>query len=172
MNRSWRGKPLSQMAQSSAARLRKRMRDLTSDDAQVALLNLRGVSALNRNDWRTAQEDFAKAYKLAPDNAFSLNNQGYVAEMNGDIESAQDFYRQARSAGGASTRVGIASRPGAEGMRLAAVADESDGQVSNVIKAKNEARHRQNRGLIQLKRRDGTPVPSNPSPTEQTPPQP
>jgi Flp pilus assembly protein TadD len=171
MNRSWRGKPLSEMAQSSAARLRKRMRDLTSDDAQVALLNLRGVSALNRNDWRTAQEDFAKAYRLAPDNAFSLNNQGYVAEMNGDLESAQDFYRQARNAGGANSRVGVASRPGAEGMRLAAVADESDGQVSNAIDVITEARHRQNRGPVQLKRRDGTPVPSNPSPTEQTTPQ-
>ena len=171
MNRSWRGKPLSEMAQASAARLRKLMRDRQSDEAKVALLNLRGVSALNRNDWRSAQESFSQAYKLGPKNAFSLNNQGYMAEMHGDLESAEDFYRQARSAGGATDRVGIATRPGAEGMRLAAVADESEGQVSSAIEVVSEQRHRNPAGPIQLKRRDGSPVTSTPVPNEQAPPQ-
>lgn len=170
MNRSWRGKPLSEMAQASAARLRKHIRELQSDDAKVALLNLRGVSALNRNDWRSAQENFAQAYRLGPNNAFSLNNQGYLAEMNGDLESAEDFYRQARDAGGANDRVGIATRPGAEGMKLAAVADESEGQVSSSIEVVSEAKRRNPRP-IQLKRRDGSPVNSTPPPNESTPPQ-
>ena len=170
MNRSWRGKPLSEMAQASAGRLRKLMKDRQNDEAKVALLNLRGVAALNRNDWRSAQENFSQAYKLGPDNAFSLNNQGYVAEMNGDLESAEDFYRQARSAGGANDRVGIATRPGAEGMKLAAVADESEGQVSGAMEVVSEQKHR-NPAPIQLKHRDGTPVTSTPAPTEPTPPQ-
>lgn len=157
MNSAWRGKPLSDMANESAKRLRSRMKTLESTDAEVALLNLRGVSAVNRNDWQEASEDFAKAYALAPENAFSINNQGFLSEINGDLESAQDFYREAQGAGGAHSRVGVATRPDAEGMRLFAVADGSEGQVDSAIEAVSVARQR-NPGPIQLKRRDGTPV--------------
>ncbi len=165
MNSSWRGKPLSDMARESADRLRKRMKNLQNDEAQVALLNLRGVSAMNRNDYTTAQGYFSQAYRLGPDNAFSLNNQGYMAELKGDLESAEDFYRQARSAGGANDKVGIATRSAAEGKKLASVADQNDGQVSTAIEAVSEAKHR-NPAPIQLKRRDGTPVTEPPAPSE------
>lgn len=169
MSAASRGKPLSEMAGESAARLRSRMRTLQSNDAKVALLNLRGVSAMNRNDWRDAWENFSQAYKLNPNNAFSLNNQGYMAEMNGDLESAQEFYREARGAGKATMRVGLATRPGAEGMKLFAVADESEGQVSSAIETANEVKRR-NPGPIQLKRRDGSPAVPTTSP-EASPPQ-
>lgn len=169
MSTASRGRPLSEVASESATRLRSRMKALQSNDARVALLNLRGVSAMNRNDWNDARENFSQAYKLDPGNAFSLNNQGYMAEMNGDLESAQEFYREARGAGKASRRVGLATRPGAEGVKLFAVANESKGQVSSAIEATQEARRR-NPGPIQLKRRDGSPaVPSTPS--ESTSPQ-
>jgi len=180
MNSAWRGKPLSKMAHESAERLRSRMKTLESTDTQVALLNLRGVSAVNRNDLREASEDFAAAYKLAPENAFSINNQGFIAEINGDLESAEDFYREAQEAGGARSRVGVATRPEAEGMRLFAVADGSEGQVDSAMEAVSAAKQR-NPGPIQLKRRDGTPVveptpappeasPQTTSPPESTPP--
>jgi Flp pilus assembly protein TadD len=179
MNSAWRGKPLSKMARESADKLRSRMKTLDSTDAQVALLNLRGVSAVNRNDWQEASEDFEKAYKLAPENAFSINNQGFLAEISGDLESAEDFYREAQGAGGAHSRVGVATRPDAEGMRLFAVADSSEGQVDSAIEAVSVAKQR-NPGPIQLKRRDGTPVaeptpgpaatPQTSAPPEQNPP--
>jgi Flp pilus assembly protein TadD len=179
INSAWRGKPLSKMARESAERLRSRMKTLESTDAQVALLNLRGVSAVNRNDWQEASEDFEKAYRLAPENAFSINNQGFLAEINGDLESAEDFYREAQSAGGAHSRVGVATRPDAEGMRLFAVADGSEGQVDSAIEAVSVAKQR-NPGPIQLKRRDGTPVaeptpapaatPETSAPPEENPP--
>jgi len=167
MNAAWRGKPLSDMARASADHLRSRMKTLQTDEARIALLNLRGVSAMNRNDWRAAWEDFSQAFKLGPDNAFSLNNQGYMAEMNGDLETAQEFYREARSAGQSNGRVGLATRPGAEGMPLSAVADESEGQVSSAIDVASEARRHRQQGPIQLKRRDGTPLvpPQTPLPT-------
>jgi tetratricopeptide (TPR) repeat protein len=120
---------------------------------------------MNRNDWRTAQDYFSQAYRLGPDNAFSLNNQGYLAEMKGDLESAEDFYREAREAGGAGDRIGIATRPTAEGKKLTSVADESEGQVSTAMEAVSEAKHR-NPGPIQLKHRDGSPVVSAPAPSE------
>jgi Flp pilus assembly protein TadD len=169
MNSAWRGKPLSKMAQESAERLRSRMKRLESTDGQVALLNLRGVSAVNRNDLQEASEYFAKAYKLDPENAFSINNQGFLAEINGDLESAEDFYREAQGAGGAHSRVGVATRPDAEGMRLFAVADSSEGQVDSAIEAVSAAKQR-NPGPIQLRRRDGTPVAEPSAAPPATPP--
>ena len=172
MNGAWRGKAVSDMARSSADRLRKHMKDRQSDQAQVGLLNLRGVSAANRNDWRAAQDYFSQAYRLGPDNAFSLNNQGFMAERNGDLESAEDFYRQARAAGGAADRVGLATRSAAEGLRLSSVADTSEGKVSSAMEVASEARHRRG-GPVELKRRDGSTVNSTPpSPETSQPPQP
>jgi Flp pilus assembly protein TadD len=179
MAANWRGKPVSEMAEASAARLRSRMKTMENERVQVALLNLRGVSALNRNDVDEAWKNFSKAYKLDPYNAFSLNNQGYIAEIYGDLESAQEFYRAARAGEGAMDRVGLATRPAAEGTKLSDVAEDSEGHVDNAIEAAQNARRRSH-APIQLKRRDGkpinetTPPPQNPAqrlPTTQVPPQ-
>jgi Flp pilus assembly protein TadD len=96
MDPSWRGKSVSDMAAASARRLNIRMRTLQTPEAQTALLNLRGVSAMNRNDWQVAWENFSQAFKLSPNNPFSLNNQGYGG-TSGDLETAQEFYREAQS---------------------------------------------------------------------------
>jgi Flp pilus assembly protein TadD len=172
MNAAWRGKPLSEMAADSEKRLRERMESLRSAEAQTAVLNLRGVSAINRNDWRSAQEDFSQAYKLSPNNAFSLNNQGFLAEINGDLETAQDFYREAQRAGGAGVRVGLATRQDAEGVRLYSVANGSEAEVSGALEAASQARRRV-AAPIQLKRRDGTPAipPTEPPPPSAAPQQ-
>jgi Flp pilus assembly protein TadD len=171
MSSSWRGKPVSEMARESAARLRSRMKSRQSEEAEVALLNVRGVSALNRNDFQEASESFSRAYRLGPHNAFSLNNQGYVAEMNGDLESATEFYKEAQTAGAASARVGLATRPAAEGKKVLSVAEESEDEASNALEARSEAKHR-NQGPIELKRRDGTPVIDSPPPeAKPNPPQ-
>lgn len=169
MTANWRGKPVSEMAEASAARLRSRMRMLQSESVQVALLNLRGVSALNRNNLDDAWKDFSKAYKLDPYNAFSLNNQGYIAEMSGDLESAQEFYRQARGGSEATDRIGLATRPAAEGAKLFSVAGESEEQVNNAIEAVRIA-HRRNHAPIQLRRRDGKPITESTPPSGQTSP--
>jgi Flp pilus assembly protein TadD len=166
MNGAWRGRSVSDMARASANRLRVHMADRESNDTQVAVLNLRGVSALNRGDWNDAREDLLRAYRLNPDNAFSLNNQGYLAEMDGDLETAQEFYRQADSGIGAGMKVGLATRPTAEGMHLSAVASDNQGEVNGAINGLR-ARRRQNPGP-QLILRDGTPVDgSTPPPNPQ-----
>lgn len=169
MSAASRGKPLSEVARESAARLRSRMRTFQNNDAKVALLNLRGVAAMNRNDWPQAWQYFSQAYKLAPQNAFSLNNQGYMAEMDGDLESAQEFYREARSRNDSVARVGLATRSSAEGIKLFSVAEESESQVSNAIEVASENKRRKS-GPIQLKRRDGRPL-NEPTTSSQTPPQ-
>ena len=90
-SRAWRGKPVSEMAADSAKRLRERMQNTATDQARAALLAARGVSATNRNDWPAARQAFLQSYSLDPNSAFSLNNIGYLAERDGDLETAQ-FY--------------------------------------------------------------------------------
>jgi Flp pilus assembly protein TadD len=157
LNRAWRGKPVSEMAQDSAKKLRERMQNAATAQAQAVLLNVRGVSATNHNDWSAARQDFLKAYSLNPNSAFSLNNIGYLAERDGDLETAEFFYERARKAGDAKDKVGLATRQSAEGMRLFAVASDSDQKVDGEITQENEARRRNPRP-VGLKHRDNTPV--------------
>jgi Flp pilus assembly protein TadD len=169
-----RGKPVSEIAADTAKRLSRRMNSLESPEVTAQLLNLRGVAAINRNDPQGASKDFLQAYKLDPNNAFSLNNLGYVAEMGGDLETAQVFYERARLAQQANARIGVATRRSAEGVKLFEVADESDQKVGVKMEKQSEARRRQT-GPIVLRHRDGTPVdespepaaPSNPPPLQQ-----
>jgi len=155
-SRAWRGRSVSEMAAENARQLRERIQTETAQQ-RAALLNLRGVAALNRNDWQDANQKFRAAYSLDPNNAFSLNNIGYVAEMNGDAESAQFFYQKARQAQGASARVDLASRRSAEGTKLFEVSDDNDQKVAKEIAENAQARRRES-APIGLKHRDGSPV--------------
>ncbi len=170
LNARWRGKPVSEMAEDSAKKINQRLREPESPEMRAAQLNLRGVSAVNRNDWTLAAKDFNEAYRLDPNNAFSLNNRGFLAEMEGDPETAQDFYQRAKDADGESARVGVASQSWAEGMRLSAVADDADQKIDQQFETQRAARRNQT-GPIQLKRRDHTPVvePTTPPSTENSP---
>jgi Flp pilus assembly protein TadD len=94
-DKQWRGKPISKVAEENAQSVNRRIATEQSVEARVARLNLEGVSALNRNDTEAARAYFTKAYKLDPHNAFSLNNMGYVYEMDGDEETAQELYDEA-----------------------------------------------------------------------------
>ena len=153
LDRSWRGKPVSKMAAESARRLEERIQKMDAAETQAAMFSLRGVFATNKNDWLEARQDFLQAYSLDPTGAFSLNNRGYVAEMDGDLESAQFFYDRARKAGDSSSRVGLATLQSAEGKRLFTVAGDSNQQVDGELDKYSEDRHRQT-GPIELTPRD------------------
>ncbi|MBV9088056.1 MAG: hypothetical protein JOY79_11265 [Acidobacteriaceae bacterium] len=157
VNKNWRGKPISEVATRNANTLRQAMRRSASVPDQVARLNLRGVSALNRNDRRQAREYFEQAYKLDPGDAFTLNNMGYVAEMDGDRETANFYYEKAEVARKATSRVDVASRTDAEGRRLGEVARQSGTDVDNRMQADLERKRAQG-GPVILRRRDKTPV--------------
>jgi len=168
LNEAWRGKPVREMAASSAKKLTERMDREQSVAAQVGLLNLRGVSAINRNALYDARRYFEQAYKLDPNNAFALNNQGYIAEMNGDSESAEVYYEKARSSVQANTRVGFATNQQAEGKKLFEVAGDNDQKMETRMAQVQEARRRQT-GPVVLKRRDNTPVVPKPPDAQQQP---
>jgi Flp pilus assembly protein TadD len=174
LDRTWRGKPVSDIAAQNAKALRLRMENHNTLEARVAEFNLRGVSAINRNELRAANEDFRQAYALDPNNAFALNNIAYVAEIEGDRETAQFFYTSAQNAGGAAQKVGLATRRSAEGQKLFQVAADSDTKVETKVAQERDARRRQREPIL-LRRRDNSVVeePTTPRPTAtlQTPPQ-
>jgi len=175
LNRAWRGKPVSTMATQNGKALRIRLAKQNPLDAQVAEFNLRGVSAVNRNDLSTADTDFRQAYALDPNNAFALNNIGFVAEIEGDRETAEFFYDSAQRAGGATRKVGLATRRSAEGLKLSQVAADSGTKVETKVTQDREVGRRQHEPIA-LRRRDDSfvdepaavPV-STPSP-DQSPP--
>lgn len=165
LDRSWRGRSVSTMAAASARRLEDRMKKMESAELSAGLLTVQGVTATNRNDWPAAKEDFLHAYSLNPDAAFSLNNRGYVAEMEGDLETAQFFYEKARKAADSSARVGLATRRGAEGKKLSAVAIESDHLVDGEVDKYSQARHSET-APIELTPRGAAPEGESSAPPE------
>jgi Flp pilus assembly protein TadD len=162
-NKSWRGRPVAQMAQQNAKLLREHLSRVQDVPEQVAELNLRGVSAVNRNDLRAADANFRKAYALDPNNAFTLNNIGYVAELEGDQETAQFFYEHARQSMGANAVVGVASRRTAEGKKLFAVADDNTARVDTRVAQERQALQRQNEPVA-LRRRGDNSIVEEPAP--------
>jgi Flp pilus assembly protein TadD len=174
LKRSSRGKPVSEVAAESARDLQKKMRHIGNDEQQSTMLSLRGVAATNRNDWQTAKQDFLKAYSLNPESAFSVNNLGYVAERDGDLETAQLYYAKARKAADADARIGLATQRSAEGQLLFAVAGDSVQHVGSQLDQYSQSRRRLS-GPIELIPRNNTqenpsaaPSPSAPA----VPPQP
>lgn len=161
-DRAWRGKAVSSMAAASANRLQQRLKKMDTAEEQAVKFTLRGVLASNQNDLAAAKDNFLQAYTLSPNSAFSLNNRGYVAEMDGDLETAQYFYDKARRANDSAARVGMATQHAAEGSQLSIVATDSDKQVDSELDKYSQERRRQT-GPIELTPRDNAPaVPQNP----------
>jgi len=131
LNRSWRGRSISEIASRNAEAARRELSAEGTSEARVARLNLRGVSALNRNEVAQARKYFQEAYRIDPRNAFCLNNMGYISEVEGDRETADFYYGKARDASHNQSRVTLATRKSAQGLRLSIVADENDGAVQN-----------------------------------------
>jgi Flp pilus assembly protein TadD len=157
INRDWRGKPISEIAAHNARALHKLMAKEETVPLRVARLNLRGVSALNRNDPQTARKDFQQAYKLDSNNAFTLNNMGYMAEMDGDRETADFYYAKAQEAERSNRKVDVATRAEVQGHLLKNVANGSDQAVQQRIETALMAKRREG-GPVRLMRRDNTPV--------------
>ena len=173
-NKNWRGKPISEVAQRNADESRKELSKTQDMQDRVARLNLRGVSAMNRNDRKTARENFQQAYKLDPNNSFTVNNMGYLAELEGDKETAQSYYEQARRAKRANAKIVVSTRPEVEGHPVGQIAEQSTALVESSFAAQADAKRRSG-GPPALRTRDNRIVvepktPVRPS-TEFTPPE-
>ena len=159
-DRSWRGAPISRMAEESARRLQKLLKGTNSNQEQAARFDIRGVHEENQNDWAAARGDFLRAYALDPLSAFSLNNRGFIAEEDGDLESAQFFYQKAGLANDADARVGLATDSSAEGQSLLAVDRQSTGKVDRALEAYSRERRRET-APIELTPRNSSPAGSS-----------
>jgi Flp pilus assembly protein TadD len=142
INKEWRGRAISEVAGENAEKARNELARSNNIDDQVARLNLRGVSAMNRNDHKTAKEYFQQAYKLDPRNSFTINNMGYLSELEGDKETASSYYEQAESARRSRSKVAVSTRPEAEGRAVGQVAGQSNDLVDNQMQAVAEAKRR------------------------------
>jgi Flp pilus assembly protein TadD len=149
LDRSWRGKPVSSMAEASASRVQRLMDKGEPAASQAVMLTLHGVYATNQNDWTTARHDFLRAYELDPNSAFTLNNRAYVAERDGDLETAQFFYEKARKATDSGSRVGMATELAAQGQRLGKVVVSSSARVDTALDEYSRRRRNQT-GPIEL----------------------
>src|SRR3954470_17816492 len=166
VHQSWRGKPISDVAADNARKVRDEMRHGEDRQAQVARLNLRGVSAINRIERDSARGYFEQAYKLDPKNAFTLNNMGYLAEMDGDQETANFYYEKAQMAPRSDHKVEVATRRDAEGKPVGGVATLSGQQVATQMETALEQKRRQGGPVVLLRRDNSTVEPS----TEPPPP--
>jgi Flp pilus assembly protein TadD len=162
LDKAWRGKLVSNMARTSAKRLQKRMDSGDLAETKAVMYTLRGVHAENANNWTEAREDFLHAYALDATSAFSLNNRGYVAEREGDLETAQYFYEKARRAEDANAKVGFATKLYAQGQALSVVANDSNQKVDTALDIYSRQRKRSS-ATVELTPRGGTlePTPEN-----------
>ena len=58
----------------------------------VQRLNREGVYAIRKQQYEKAETLFYKAYLFDPGDPFTLNNLGYISELQGQLERAQKFY--------------------------------------------------------------------------------
>jgi Flp pilus assembly protein TadD len=153
----WRGRPISEVAAANATAVSEQIARGEGVEAAAARLNLRGVAALNDNKPMAAREFFLQAYQRDAQNAFTLNNLGYVSEMDGDLESAETYYEAARSGKDANDRVNYSTRRDAEGQKIDNLANDNESSVEGTVKGMQEARRRENHP-VELKKRDGSPA--------------
>ncbi len=168
-----RGKPVSTLAAKSAQDLQKRMDKRTPEQIEATMLTVRGVYATNQNDWTEAKKDFVQAAAVDPQNAFTLNNLGYVAERDGDLETAKEYYARALRADDAGGRIGVSTDASAYGRQLSSIADESQRGVNSEMEAYSERRRRQAPVLLQRRHPDeaapAAPAPATPAPATPAP---
>src|SRR5689334_7805237 len=58
----------------------------------VQKLNRDGVAAVQKHEYDKAKKLFYKAYLVDPNDPFTLNNLGYLAELDGDVDRAARYY--------------------------------------------------------------------------------
>jgi Flp pilus assembly protein TadD len=65
----------------------------------VQRLNREGVQAVEKRQYEKAEGLFLKAYLYDPGDPFTLNNLGYISELQGDLDRALKFYKLAAQQG-------------------------------------------------------------------------
>ncbi len=160
----WRGQPVSEIAAKNARAVNQEIAAGEGTEAATARLNLRGVTALNDNNPSAAREFFLQAYKRDPQNAFTLNNLGYITELDGDWESAQSYYEAARSGHEAKAKVSYSTRGDAEGEKINDLAAENRSSTDTTLRTMQQERRRSNSPVELIQRPASSAPESRPVP--------
>lgn len=91
----------------------------------VQRLNRDGVEAVKRHDYEKAEAIFLKAYLYDPSDPFTLNNLGYVSELEGQLDRAQRFYQLAAQQG-CNAAIDISSAKDLEGKPMRAALENNE----------------------------------------------
>ncbi len=153
----WRGRPISEVAATNATAMTQLIARGEGTEAAAARLNLRGVAALNDNNPSAARDFFLQAYHRDAQNAFTLNNLGYISELDGDWESAEVYYEAARTGRDAKDKVTYSTRRDAEGKKIDTLADINQMDVGATLRAMQDTRRRAH-PPIELKQRNAAPI--------------
>src|SRR5580698_6613571 len=65
----------------------------------VQKLNQEGVKEVQKHQYKKAKATFYKAYLIDPNDPFTLNNLGYIAELEGQADRAERYYSLAQAQG-------------------------------------------------------------------------
>src|SRR5664279_3182472 len=74
-----------------------------SELTPVQRLNREGVDAVKKHQYEKAEALFYKAYLYDPADPFTLNNLGYIFEVQGQLDRANRFYARASEQGCSAT---------------------------------------------------------------------
>src|ERR1700746_2131462 len=80
----------------------------------VQALNQQGVTEVRKHHLEKAEKLFYRAYLIDPDDPFTLNNLGYISELEGNVERAQRYYQLAARQN-SETTIDRASEDGLKG---------------------------------------------------------
>jgi len=80
-----------------------------SELTPVQRLNREGVEAVKKQQYEKASALFFKAYLYDPADPFTLNNLGYISELQGQLDRAHNFYTLASQQG--SNAISIPATP-------------------------------------------------------------
>ena len=88
-----------------------------SELTPVQRLNREGVDAVRKHQYEKAEAFFYKAYLYDAADPFTLNNLGYISELQGKLDRAQQFYKLA-SEQGSTARIDVSNAKDLEGKPL------------------------------------------------------
>src|SRR5579864_288185 len=92
-----------------------------TEPTPVQKLNREGVKEIQKHHLDRAEKLFYRAYLIDPDDPFTLNNLGYISELQGKVERAQRYYQLAAKENNSETVIAEASARKLQGHRLSEI---------------------------------------------------
>lgn len=87
----------------------------------VQKLNREGVKQIEKHHLDKAEHLFYKAYLIDPDDPFTLNNLGYISELQGKIDRAERYYELAAKENNSETVIAAATERKLRGRKLSEI---------------------------------------------------